>query len=84
MEYNSLGFRLKSGRQRSDLLVLAELVGGPGFSFAPIERFLNAYQGAAKGGRVVLPKGFDFAAIALPQNPGGVANLEPAAIVGVL
>jgi len=81
MEYNSLGRKL---RQRSDLLVLAELVGGPGFSFAPIERFLNAYQEAAKGGRAVLPKGFDFAAIALPQNPGGVANLEPAAIISVL
>ncbi len=81
MEHKSLGQKL---RQRSSLLVLAELVGGPGFSFAPIERFLAAYQAAAKGGRAVLPKGFDFAAIALPQNPGGVANLEPLAIVNVL
>lgn len=81
MEHRSLGRKL---RQRSDLLVLAELVGGPGYSFAPIERFLNAYQAAAKGPRAVLPRGFDFAAIALPQNPGGVANLEPAAIVSVL
>ncbi len=81
MEHKSLGQKL---RQRSDLLVLAELTGGPGFSFAPIERFLNVYQEAAQGGRAVLPKGFDFAAIALPQNPGGVANLEPAAIINVL
>ncbi|HPC97159.1 MAG TPA: methylenetetrahydrofolate reductase C-terminal domain-containing protein [Sedimentisphaerales bacterium] len=81
MERNSLGRKL---RQRSGLLVLAELVGGPGFSFAPIERFGRAYQEAAKAGRAVLPEGFDFAAITLPQNPGGVANLEPAAIVNVL
>ncbi len=81
MEYDSLGRKL---RERSDLLVLGELVGGPAFSFAPIERFLNAYQEAAKGGGAVLPKGFDFAAIALPQNPGGVANLEPAAIISLL
>ena len=81
MEHNSLGRKLRQG---SGLLVLAELVGGPGFSFAPIERFLQAYQGAAKDGGAVLPEGFDFAAITLPQNPGGVANLEPAAIVSIL
>ena len=81
MEQNSLGRKLQ---QRSGLLVLAELVGGPGFSFAPIERFGRAYQEAAEGGRAILPEGFDFAAITLPQNPGGVANLEPAAIVSVL
>ncbi len=67
--------------QRSDLLVLAELTGGPGFSFAPIEKFLQAYQQAAGSGRAVLPQGFDFAAIALPQNPGGVANIDPAAVI---
>ena len=26
--------------------VVVELVGGPGFSFAPIEKFLKAYQSA--------------------------------------
>ncbi len=80
-----LGTRLKSGlRRQSDLLVLAELTGGPGFSFAPIEKFLKAYQEAAKGGGAVLPKGFDFTAIALPQNPGGVANIEPAGVINHL
>ncbi len=85
MVQKCLGTRLKSGpKQQSDLLVLAELTGGPGFSFAPIERFLKAYQEAAKGGGAVLPKGFDFTAIALPQNPGGVANIEPAGVINHL
>jgi len=81
MEHNSLRRKLQ---QRSDLLILAELTGGPGFSFAPIERFLTACQEAAQGPRAVLPKGFDFAAIALPQNPGGVANIDPAAVINFL
>ena len=63
--------------KRSGFVVLAELTGGPGFSFDPIERFLTAYKENA----TAIPAGFDFAAIALPQSPGGVANLEPASII---
>lgn len=81
MEQRSLGQKLG---QRTDFLVLAELTGGPGFSLRPIEGFLSAYQKAAQGGRAVLSEGFDFAAIALPQNPGGVANIEPASVIGAL
>jgi len=67
--------------KRSGFAVLAELTGGPGFSFDPIEKFLKAYQQAAAGGTQVIPPGFDFAAITLPQSPGGVANIEPASVV---
>jgi 5,10-methylenetetrahydrofolate reductase len=81
MEQNSLGQKL---RHKSDFLVLAELTGGPGFSFRPIESFLDAYQKAAQGKGTALPKGFDFAAVALPQNPGGVANIEPAGVINSL
>jgi len=70
--------------KRSDFVVLAELTGGPGFSFDPIEKFLTAYQQAAAGGAQVIPAGFDFAAITLPQSPGGVANIEPASVIGFL
>ena len=57
--------------------ILAELTGGPGFSFDPIEKFLKAYKENA----AAIPAGFDFAAIALPQSPGGVANIEPASVI---
>ena len=81
MVRKSLGQKL---RERSRFVVLAELTSGPGFSFRPIEGFLKAYQDASQGGQAVLPEGFDFAAIALPQNPGGVANIEPADVISFL
>jgi len=81
MEQKSLGQKL---RARAGFVVLAELTGGPGFSFRPIEGFLKAYQDASQGRQAVLPEGFDFAAIALPQNPGGVANIEPADVINFL
>ena len=74
MEQKSLGRKL---RGRDGFLVLAELTGGPGFSYAPIEGFLKSYQESGKGRGGGLPAGFDLAAVALPQNPGGVANIEP-------
>ncbi len=67
--------------QGSDFIVLAELTGGPGYSFAPIEGFLKAYQESVKNQKTALPAGFDFAGIALPENPGGVANIQPAAVI---
>jgi 5,10-methylenetetrahydrofolate reductase len=57
--------------------VLAELTGGPGFSLAPIEKFLQARQEKADA----IPAGFELAALTLPQSPGGVANIEPASVI---
>jgi len=70
--------------QGSEFVVLAELTGGPGYSFAPIEGFLKAYQESAKGKDAGMPAGYDFAAIALPENPGGVANIQPAGVISSL
>lgn len=63
--------------KRSGFVVLAELTGGPGFSFDPIEKFLKA----CKDNAAAIPAGFDLAAVTLPQSPGGVANIEPAGVV---
>ncbi|MCX5644827.1 MAG: methylenetetrahydrofolate reductase, partial [Phycisphaerae bacterium] len=65
-------------RVRAKLVVLAELTGGPGFGLDPIEKFLKARQ--EKAGAI--PAEFDLAAITLPQSPGGVANIEPASVIG--
>ncbi len=77
----SLKDRLKD---RAGFAVLAELTGGPGFSFEPIEKFLNAYRQACSGGQGALPAGFELAGITLPQSPGGVANIEPGSVISVL
>jgi methylenetetrahydrofolate reductase (NADPH) len=63
---------------KGGFLVLAELVGGPGFNVGPIRRFL---RDARQQGQAAIPQGFVLAGIALPQNPGGVANLEPPDVV---
>jgi methylenetetrahydrofolate reductase (NADPH) len=65
-------------------VVLAELTGGPGFSLRPIEEFLTSYRHASSGKEGIIPVGFDFAGIALPQSPGGVANVEPAGVISFL
>ncbi len=75
MDRKRLSSRIKD---KSDFVVLAELTGAPGFNFGPIEGFLRAYQ---ESGVKAVPEGFDFAGIALPQNPGGAANIEPAAVI---
>jgi len=59
---------------KSGFLVVAELTGGPNFDFGPIGKFLSAYK---KAGPDSIPAGFDFAGIMLPQNPGGVVNIDP-------
>ena len=61
-------------RAKAGFIVVAELAGGPNFDFSPISRFLSAFKNA---GPDCLPAGFDFAAITLPQNPGGTANIDP-------
>jgi len=63
--------------KRSGFVVLAELTGGPGFSFDPIEKFLKGYR----DNPTAIPAEFDFAAVTLPQSPGGVANIEPAGVI---
>ncbi len=63
---------------KSNFVVCVELTGGPAFSYGPIEKFLQAYQEA---GAASIPKGFDFACVTLPQNPGGVANIQPADVI---
>jgi methylenetetrahydrofolate reductase (NADPH) len=58
----------------SNFVVVGELAAGPRFNFAPIEKFLTGFNEA---GPDAIPKGYDFAGFLVPQNPGGVANLEP-------
>ncbi len=65
-------------RDKSGFVVVAELTGGPNFSFVPIEKFLKDYY--VSGGSSI-PEGFDFTGITLPQNPSGVANIEPADVL---
>ena len=77
MSRNRLSEKLTN---KSGFVVIAELVGGPGFDFGPIGKFLSAYK-AAPGS---IPAGFDFTAVCLPESPGGVANIEPAAVLNYL
>ncbi len=62
---------------RSNFIILAELVGGPSFSFKPIDGFLKGYQADKEG----LAKGFELIGLTSPQSPGGVANIEPASVL---
>ena len=62
----------------SNFVVIAELAAGPKYNFSPIERFLSAAKEAESD---AVPKDFDFVGIAIPQNPGGVPNLEPSDVL---
>ncbi|MGA2915333.1 MAG: methylenetetrahydrofolate reductase C-terminal domain-containing protein [Sedimentisphaerales bacterium] len=62
-------------KDKKTFAVVAELTGGPNFSFEPIRIFLTAHKEAV--GKDV-PGNFDFVGITCPQSPGGTANLEPA------
>ena len=66
---------------RTRFAVLAELTGGPGFSTAPVERFLSA---ANQDHAQRIGAEFDFVGITLPQSPGGTANIEPADVLATL
>ncbi len=66
---------------RTRYAVLAELTGGPGFSTAPLERFLAA---ANQDQAQRIGSEFDFVGITLPQSPGGTANIEPADVLATL
>ncbi len=65
-------------KNRQSFVVLAELAAGPGFNFTPIEKFLQDYN---KTDDSAIPSGFDFVAITSPQNPSGVANIEPSEVL---
>jgi methylenetetrahydrofolate reductase (NADPH) len=77
MVQTKLSEKLKKG---GTFVVVAELTGGPGFNYAPIEKFLKSYSDK----RASIPAGFDFVGITSPQNPGGVANIAPAGLIGYL
>ena len=78
MECKKLRQKLRTG---GNFVVVAELTGGPGYDFAPIEKFLTAYKQA---GSSAIPSEFDFTGITLPQNPGGVANIDPSDVLAVI
>ena len=63
---------------KSRFVVVAELAAGPRFNFAPIKKFLQAFRQADDQS---IPPGFDFVGVTVPQNPGGVANLEPSDVL---
>ncbi len=62
----------------SNFVVVGELAAGPRFNYAPIEKFLTGFKEA---GTDAIPKGYDFAGVLVPQNPGGVSNLEPSDVL---
>jgi 5,10-methylenetetrahydrofolate reductase len=68
-------------RTRAEFLIYAELTGGPGFNYGPIEKFLMSHQSAGSNS---IPEGFDFVGITLPQSPGGVANIRPSDVISRL
>ncbi|MEN7973904.1 MAG: methylenetetrahydrofolate reductase C-terminal domain-containing protein [Verrucomicrobiota bacterium] len=65
----------------TEFTVVAELTSGRGYSFAPIKKFLEEHK--ASGGAAI-PDGFNFAGVTLPQNPGGVSNLDPSDVLAQL
>ncbi|HPY76589.1 MAG TPA: methylenetetrahydrofolate reductase C-terminal domain-containing protein [Anaerohalosphaeraceae bacterium] len=67
--------------ESSRFAVIVELTGGPNYNFSPIEKFLKSYQ--ENQGRD-LPSDFILAGITLPQNPGGVANIDPSDVIAVI
>ncbi len=69
---------------KTSFVVVAELTGGPGFDFSPVGKFLSAYKAGGSDAAGLLPAGFDFVAVTLPQNPGGIANIEPSAVLNYL
>ena len=78
MDHKRLREKLQANKK---FIIIAELTGGPGYDFGPIEKFLSAYKQA---GPSSIPAGFDFTGITLPQNPGGVANIDPSDVLAVV
>ena len=72
--------RLKDHLKNKQFTVLAELTGGPGYNFSPFEKFLKGY----KDKKDAIPADFHFAGITVPQNPGGIANIDPTDALAVI
>jgi methylenetetrahydrofolate reductase (NADPH) len=72
--------RLKDTLKNKEFAVLAELTGGPGYNFNPFEAFLAVH----KDKKDAIPDGFTFVGITVPQNPGGVANIDPTDALAVI
>ncbi len=72
--------RLKEMLGGNAFAVVAELTGGAGYKTEPFVRFLQDWQASDKR----LPPGFHFAGITFPQNPGGVASVDPTDALAVM
>ena len=72
--------RLKDLFENKQFVVTAEITGGPGYNFLPFEKFLLQH----KEMKDRIPSGFHFAGIAIPENPGGVANIDPSDALAVI
>lgn len=72
---------MKTLADASGFAVVAELTSGRGYSFAPIQEFLEEHK--ASGGAKI-PDGFNFTGVTLPQNPGGISNLDPSDVLAQL
>jgi methylenetetrahydrofolate reductase (NADPH) len=71
---------LRDSFKNGHFTVTAELTGGPGYDFSPFEKFLSAH----KENKTNIPESFNFVGIMVPQNPGGVANIDPSDVLAVL
>ncbi|MGA2324207.1 MAG: methylenetetrahydrofolate reductase C-terminal domain-containing protein [Sedimentisphaerales bacterium] len=65
----------------SRFALVVELTGGPGYNFDPIEKFLKAYQ---ENHGQDIPESFALTGIMLPQNPGGVASIDPSDVIALI
>ena len=64
-------------KNKDRFVIVAELVGGPSFSYEPIKKFLQTHK-ESEGKDI--PADFDFVGVTSPQSPGGTANIEPASV----
>ena len=72
---------IKALTNTTGFTVVAELTSGRNYDFAPIATFLEAHK-ASDG--LSIPDGFNFAGVTLPQNPGGISNLDPSDVLAQL
>ena len=71
---------LRESLNSKQFAVIAELTGGPNYDFVPFDKFLSAHQEK----KDAIADGFDFVGITVPQNPGGVANIDPTDAMAVI
>jgi 5,10-methylenetetrahydrofolate reductase len=68
-------------REGALFAIVVELTGGPNCNISPIEKFLKACQNTQEQD---IPKEFTLTGISLPQNPGGVANMDPSDVIAII